>query len=643
MTKRGLCYILFCLISLNSFSLSVDSLRIKLKKAKNDSIRIELHYKAANAKANSEQLSDSLLNCILSYTNSADCYSRLFANYKVALYYIGNEKREKAMQSLLLALDIADKCKNNYGIMIIRLKLGYLNKITERVQAAKTCLHVSRYYAILLKDSAVLADNYVILGNIYKNEMILDSALDYQLKALRIREKTKGDERLLAQSYNNIGLVYKNMKEYNTALTYLKKSLVLKIKIKDNTLASAYNNLGIIYNKMKLYDSAVAVGKKGMEAAYKFKKSEFLSHCVQMLAEAYDGKKDIAKALYYYKKDRDVRDSVGKEEISTQFLELQSKYESDKKDADLKLKEESLKTADALNSRKNILIILSIIALLMALIAGVFIFRSYKQSKRNAFQLELKNKIIGEKNKEITDSINYAKNIQEGLITNESVFKENLKDHFILYLPKDIVSGDFYWAQKVGKEFLIMCADCTGHGVPGAFMSLMGIGFLKEIVNQKELVRPDLILNELRDRIINSFGLNDNKDGMDASLVKLNGKEMQVSAANNSIWILRDNESMVVKPDKFPVGVYSGDKQDFTLNTIQLQNNDLVLMYTDGYGDQFGGPSNKKFKHKTMEKLLLDNKDLSMEQMKKLLSDTLLEWKGNYEQVDDILVLGFRI
>jgi serine phosphatase RsbU (regulator of sigma subunit) len=204
------------------------------------------------------------------------------------------------------------------------------------------------------------------------------------------------------------------------------------------------------------------------------------------------------------------------------------------------------------------------------------------------------------------------------------------------------VSGDFYWAQKINNEFIIVCADCTGHGVPGAFMSLMGIGYLKEIVNQKLVTRPDIILNELRERIIEGFSMNNNKDGMDASLVKLSGLQLQVAAANNSIWIIRNDVNIVVKPDKFPIGSYLGETKPFTLNTMQLEVNDLVILFTDGYADQFGGPNNKKHNYKAIEKLILSNHKLPLDKMKQLLHENLNMWQGSNEQVDDILVIGFR-
>jgi serine phosphatase RsbU (regulator of sigma subunit) len=277
------------------------------------------------------------------------------------------------------------------------------------------------------------------------------------------------------------------------------------------------------------------------------------------------------------------------------------------------------------------------------MVAVVFIFRSYRQSKRNAKDLASKNKLIGEKNKEITDSINYAKNIQQSLLTSENVFKENTKDYFLLFMPKDIVSGDFYWAQKIGDEFLVICADCTGHGGPGAFMSLLAISNLKETTFHKKILRPDLVLNDLRKHFIDSFSLSDNKDGMDASLIKIKGKHMEMAAANNPIWIIRKGQNMVIKPNKFPIGKHHGEVTDFSLNGFELEENDLLMMFTDGYADQFGGPKNKKFKYKKMEQLIISNSHLPLAELKAIMEKEMKGWKGANEQIDDILLLGIRI
>ncbi len=641
MAKRTFIFLFFLVSTGLAFS-NLDSLRLKLKKARNDSAKIELYYKATVSFKYGLKTTDSILAILSAFQKDPDCKLRFQGIYKIGCYYSEKEQHSKALDHLLVSLRIADSCKYISGAMRARNRLALVNKQVKNIKVAVLNAHFSLGYARALNDSDLLASNYTLLGNMYKTDMLLDSALEYHLKALAIRE-IQDDKTQLANTYNNLGLVYKNKSDYNKALFYLRRSLVIKLDIKEKTLSAAYNNLSIVFRRMRVYDSCVYYCHKAIDEGLKWKRGSVIAEGLMSLAEVYDAKNDAKMSLHYYKRLKAVEDSISAEKINTDFMELQSKYESDKKDADLKLQSESLKTAEALNSRKNILITLSTIALIMALIAAVFIFRSYTQSKRSAQALKAKNKIIEEKNKEITDSINYAKNIQESLITNEKVFTDNLKDHFILYLPKDIVAGDFYWAQKVGNEFLIICADCTGHGVPGAFMSLMGMAYLKDIIIQKNIIRPDLVLNDLREQIIESFGPNGNKDGMDASFVKINGKELQVAAANNSIWILRDNESIVVKPDKFPIGQYGGKKEPFTLNSIALKENDVVLMYTDGYGDQFGGPNNKKFKHSAMEKLLAKNQHLPMSEIKKLLYDTLKEWQGDNEQIDDILVIGFRV
>lgn len=644
MGKLRVIFYFLILISLKS-NANLDSLNSRLKNAKNDTLKLNILYKASLNKKYSPKTSDSLFNVVGIFgTTNKSCFIKSYSYLLRGKYFTerdDNLDNNKALKYIMRAIAIGDSCNDLGAIMESRHLLALLNKVTKNFKTAIFNSHLSLKYARQLKDSSMMASNYTLLGNMYKTDMLLDSALYYHNNALKIRIRINNPA-FLALTYNNLGLVYKNMNEYEKALFNLRKSLEIKLKIKDKTVHSAYNNMSIVFSKMKSFDSAIYYANKVVQEGIRLKKADPIKQAAEILAGAYEAKKDYFKGMYYYKRYIQIDDSMNKKAIDEQFQEMQAKYESDKKDSELRLKEESLKTSEALNSRKNILIILSSIAFLMAIIASVFIFRSYKQSKQNAESLKETNKIIEEKNKEITDSITYAQNIQAGLLSSEKVFRENLKDYFIFYLPKDIVSGDFYWAQKTKEGFLIMCADCTGHGVPGAFMSLMGIGYLKEIVNQKQVYRPDLILNELRDKIVEGFSNSKNKDGMDASLVKLNGLQLQVSAANNSIWIIRDNENIVVKPDKFPIGKHYGESSPFTLTTLELKENDLVLLYTDGYADQFGGPQNKKHKYKAIEKLILDNHHLPMDKLRELLKSNLYDWKGKNEQVDDILVIGFR-
>jgi serine phosphatase RsbU (regulator of sigma subunit) len=270
--------------------------------------------------------------------------------------------------------------------------------------------------------------------------------------------------------------------------------------------------------------------------------------------------------------------------------------------------------------------------------------------------LAIKNEIIEEKNKDMLDSIRYASAIQQAVITSEEYIRGALSsseetlegdNFFILYLPKDIVAGDFYWAFKRDDDFFIATGDCTGHGVPGAFMSLMGINFLNEIVVEQQISSPGETLNRLRQHIISAFasGKTERKDGMDISFYMLNKKKgmLTYAAANNPLWLCRSNKITEYKSDKMPVGIHYGATTPFQEQTFELQKGDIVYSFTDGYADQFGGPKGKKFKYKQLEELLLSIQHLPMKEQHNTLEKTINSWRGALEQVDDILVIGVKI
>ena len=257
---------------------------------------------------------------------------------------------------------------------------------------------------------------------------------------------------------------------------------------------------------------------------------------------------------------------------------------------------------------------------------------------------------LEQKNKDITDSINYAKRIQRALLASDTLLNKNLPEYFVYYKPKDIVSGDFYWANFVNGKFLIITADCTGHGVPGAFMSLLNISLLNEITLLKKIIQPDLILNHIREQIIttlNPEGIEqEGRDGMDCILCAFdfNNNKLEFSAANNPLWIFRKQNLKIeeFKADKQPVG-FHGIYKPFTLQSIELNKGDIVYCFTDGFADQFGGPKGKKFRYKQLETILQTNSHLPMSEQKNILDKTFNEWKGDLEQVDDVLIIGIRI
>ena len=290
----------------------------------------------------------------------------------------------------------------------------------------------------------------------------------------------------------------------------------------------------------------------------------------------------------------------------------------------------------------------NIIFAALLIYAAVRLFKN--ENLLYSVSIEFQNEVLEEKNREIMDSITYAKRIQNTLLASETLLKENLPEYFILYKPKAVVSGDFYWASKVSDtNFLLLTGDCTGHGVPGAFMSLLNMSVLREIIMGQNIYRPDQILNLQRDTIINALNsdaaADQSRDGMDCVLCSFDftTRKVQFSCANNPIWILRGNEIITFKRDKQPIGLHVGNPKDYTLQTFDLHVGDIVYTFTDGFADQFGGPRGKKFKYGQLKKQFISINKQSMSQQKSILENTFNTWKGSLEQVDDVLVIGIKI
>jgi len=257
--------------------------------------------------------------------------------------------------------------------------------------------------------------------------------------------------------------------------------------------------------------------------------------------------------------------------------------------------------------------------------------------------------IIEQKNQSITDSIQYASRIQAAVLPPVNFLDEFGINNFILFKPKDIVSGDFYWGVKKNDKVIIAAADCTGHGVPGAFMSMLGHAFLEEIVNTRETENAAVILNILRDEIINTLkqkgSEGETRDGMDISLVvmDLNAGKLDYAGANNPLYLVRDGGMLKYEADRMPIGIHVISLTPFTNRNIEIKRGDLIYLSSDGYADQFGGPRGKKLMYKPFQDLLLKNSSRAMEQQKQLLEQHFEDWKGNREQVDDVLVIGVKI
>jgi len=358
-----------------------------------------------------------------------------------------------------------------------------------------------------------------------------------------------------------------------------------------------------------------------------------------------------------------MRDSIINQENKKASIKSKFKYEYEKKAAadSVKVAEEKKIVAVQLKQEKTQRFALYGGLALVLVFAG-FMFNRFRVTQKQKNIIELKEKetqqqneiitiqkhLVEEKHKEITDSINYAERIQRSFLATEKQLNENLNNYFFLFKPKDVVSGDFYWSAKLSNgNFALATADSTGHGVPGAIMSLLNVTSLEKAI--EHYTNPADILNHTRQTIIERLKKDGSeeggKDGMDCSLLVFDfiSKQLYISAANNPVWIIRDNNLIEIKPDKMPVGKSDRDAESFTLHTIELLAGDTIYTLTDGFPDQFGGPNGKKFMSKKLKELLISNVDLPIAQQKELLEVTFKNWVGDLEQVDDVCVIGIRI
>jgi serine phosphatase RsbU (regulator of sigma subunit) len=328
----------------------------------------------------------------------------------------------------------------------------------------------------------------------------------------------------------------------------------------------------------------------------------------------------------------------------------------------LKLLDEQKRITESENRNQRYIIYSFIGGLVLLVILLFNMYRGYQQKKkanleisRQKAELQLQKDIVDEKNKEILDSINYAKRLQEAILPSPKTVSEYLKQFFILYKPKDIVAGDFYWLEAIqdakdpaNRIILFAAADCTGHGVPGALVSVVCSNALNRAVKEFNITDTGKILDKVRELVIETFEKSDKdvKDGMDISLCSLNLKtnELLWSGANNPLWILKKGarEITEIKPDKQPIGRYMAP-HPFKTHSVRLEKDDAIYLFTDGYADQFGGPKGKKFKYSNLGNFISEIGTLNMDKQQEQLQRTFEQWQGDLEQVDDVCIIGIRL
>ncbi len=495
------------------------------------------------------------------------------------------------------------------------------------------------------------------IGIIYNNISNFEKALEYNEQSLKLYEEL-GDKQGIAAATGNIGNIYLYLKKYDKALEYHQKSLNITKEIGDNAgTSSNYTNIGRTLLKQKKYDIALDYLSKGKELAKQTEDLVSEREASYVLYEVYKATKNHLKSLENYEDYVALRDSILKEDNQREIQRKELEYEYEKKAAADSVKnEEEKKVKDALIFAKNAQIeqdktqkIALFGGVILLVLFGVFIYSRFRVSQNQKQIIEVKSKetevqkqIIEEKQKEILASISYAKRIQYTLLAHDDLLAKNLSDYFVLFKPKDIVSGDFYWATANEKGFYLAICDSTGHGVPGAFMSLLNISFLNEAINEKNISSPNEVFNHVRNRLIDSISSEGAQDGMDATLIKFIENKIEYSSANNSPILIRNKAATDLPYDKMPIGK-SEQIKEFNKYLLEPQKGDMIYFCTDGYADQFGGDQGKKFKHKQLQDVLIAISPKPLSEQKKILNDTFETWKGDLEQVDDVCIVGIRL
>lgn len=563
----------------------------------------------------------------------------------------------KALINMQEALAIAERMKSKKNIMQTLLFIGSSYSESPNQDYAMNYFRRCRELSLELKDTLMLIEVDTYIGNNYYYNKQYDKAITIYNQVSQLAKERK-DNRVYAGALGNLGNVYADMGRYDTALAYQFEAIGVFEKEGDKEgLTICYSAIGLSYNSLKKYDLALGYFEKALALAEEMKSLEDLIEIHQGLSKTYEARGDYKKAYGHFKLYKEYSDSVynaGNTKKLTE-MELNYRFRAQQKEQELVQKNKEVLADEKLKRQQQLSYISIVGVVLLLLLVGIILRSSNQRKKANSKLQEFNREIVQQKevieykNKEITDSIRYAKRIQESILPIRSEIRHAFGNSFVLFRPRDVVSGDFYWFAQHGSKSVIACVDCTGHGVPGAFMSMIGNTILNEIVNEKGVRKPSEILNLLHERVRHSLKQDlektETQDGMDIALCMIDQHSgtLEFAGANRPLYIIRDNSLQEIRPTKLPVGGDQLGERRFINNELKIRRDDCIYMTTDGYADQFGGPRGKKFMVKRFQELLLQICTQAMEQQGEHLKQTIEQWQGNNEQVDDILVIGIKI
>lgn len=600
----------------------------------------------------------------------------------IGLVYKLQAKYAEALDAFVQSLKIRQQLGDKAGIAASVNNIGNVYETLNDYEHALLYYNQALTACQELGNEEGVAGAYNNIGNVYRSQRNTKEAFNYYQKALQIRSKIK-NLRGMAESYNNLGEIYRYRNNLPEALRYHLNSLKIKKELGDQYgIAVSLNRVGDIHASQGNFAIAQLYQEEGLSYAMQIGANEEIKEIYLSLSNLSARKGDYRAAYNYYKDYVSIKDSIFNKEKTERLTQLEAHFNDEQKEARIKLLEKdqaiqnlALKEKEAQINKQRLFNALFVAGFAFIVTMVLILYRSNQQKQRANRILEEKNIEIQEqrddleaknieiqhqkelvefKNKEITDSILYAQRIQQAILPSLSRIRQTLPDLFVFYNPRDIVSGDFYWFTEVqaSSQIILVVADCVGHGVPGAFMTVMGNALLNEIVNENRITQPSRILQELDKKVVvalhqqqysNEF--ESGSSGMDIVLININLalQEITFAGAKQPLYHWHNNELHVIPASKFSIGTMALAEKEFTQQSFVYHKGDMIYMATDGYQDQFGGKNGKKFMTKSFKEMLARIHSQPTEVQQAYIQDIFNHWKKDNQQTDDVLVMGVRL
>lgn len=598
----------------------------------------------------------------------------------------------KAIEKFNEALAIAKEINHEYGMAICMNNIGEVHHLQGNYDKALDYFKESLRLDKKRGDKDDIAISLMNIGDVNINLGNYNKALDYLNQAYEISREI-GDQSNVAKSLTSIGLLFVKQQQYRAALHKFQESLDIHMKLgEEDQVSYDLIKIGEIYYRLKKYSDAELQVLKGLRIAQRFGTKEDIKDASKLLSDIYSKTGKYKNAYENHVLYKQMYDSIFTMESKNKLSAIESKYELERKEQEIERQNETIEQ----QRTQQLILMLSFIAVLFAVVVAIVAYFRIRKSKNiidyqrreilesneelrqineelratietvnsQKEEIETQRDRIEGANEELTASIRYAKYIQTAILPHGRIRDKLLQNHFVLLLPKNIVSGDFYWITEINNKTIVAVADSTGHGVPGAFMSMLGMSFLNDVINKERVQEPGQILFRLREEVVKALHQKgtpgEARDGMDVALCSIdyNSMKLQFAGANNPLYVVRKqdlppvsgadsssfNDKILyeIKGNKTTIA-YSNTMEPFDNVDVELLEGDSVYMFSDGFADQFGGKSGKRYKYEKFKELLVKNCDLDLEIQRQMLENEFVKWKESYEQIDDVLVMGIKM